>query len=82
VMPLSDDRGGAAVVRRFYDEHGIAALPILLDQSGDAARAFNIRGFPTSILIDREGREQGRLEGAADWSSDAAVALVTKLAQS
>jgi thiol-disulfide isomerase/thioredoxin len=80
VMPLSDDRGGAAVVRRFYDEHGITALPILLDTSGDAARAFNVRGFPTSILIDPRGREQARLEGAADWSSPEAVTLVSKLA--
>src|SRR5271157_3866548 len=47
-MPISDDRGGEAVVRRFYDEHAIVALPILLDASGDAARAFNIRGFPTT----------------------------------
>jgi len=81
VMPLSDDRGGAAVVRRFYDAHDITALPILLDQSGDAARAFNIRGFPTTILVDPKGLEQARLEGAADWSSKDAVALVSKLAQ-
>ena len=82
VMPLSDDHGGAAVVRRFYDDHNITALPILLDQSGEAARAFNIRGFPTSILVDRSGMERARLEGAADWSSQDAVALVSKLGQS
>jgi len=81
VMPLSDDQGGAVAVRRFYEAHGITALPVLLDQSGDAARAFNIRGFPTTILVDAHGLEHARLEGAADWSSPDAVKLVSKLAQ-
>ena len=39
-------------------------------------RAFGIRGLPTTMIIDREGREAGRLEGMAEWDSPAAQALL------
>jgi thiol-disulfide isomerase/thioredoxin len=34
------------------------------------------RGFPTSILYDREGRELARLAGEADWNDPVAQGLV------
>ena len=79
VLPLSSDRGGASVVEAFYKEHGITGLPVLLDPKGAAARAWRARGLPTSLVIDRQGRERARLEGSADWSTPAAAALVRKL---
>lgn len=79
VLPLSSDRGGAAVVRRFYESHRIEALPILLDPKGAAARAWGVRGLPTTLIIDRQGREQGRVEGGIDWASDATIAVLRRL---
>lgn len=79
VLPLSSDRGGAAAVRSFYDAHGIAALPVLLDPKGDAARAWGVRGIPTTIVVDKRGMERARLEGAADWASPAAASKVRAL---
>jgi thiol-disulfide isomerase/thioredoxin len=79
VLPLSSDRGGADTVAGFYREHGITSLPVLLDPKGAAEHAWHVRGIPTSIIIDRQGRERARLEGAADWSTRAAAATVRKL---
>ncbi|HET6195817.1 MAG TPA: TlpA disulfide reductase family protein [Acetobacteraceae bacterium] len=79
VLPLSSDRGGARVVEAFYQEHGITGLPVLLDSKGTAARAWRARGLPTSLIIDKQGRERARLEGSADWSTPAAAAIVRKL---
>ena len=79
VLPLSSDRGGARVVGTFYEEHGITGLPVLLDPKGAAARAWGARGLPTSLIIDKQGRECARLEGSADWSTPAAAAIVRKL---
>ncbi len=81
VLPLSSDRGGAAAVERFYRERGLQGLPVLLDPRGEAARALGARGIPTTLLIDRHGRERGRFEGAADWAGTAAVAVVRELAK-
>ncbi len=82
ILPLSSDRAGAAAVQKFFDAQGITGLPILLDQRGDAARAFGSRGIPTTVLIDARGRERARLEGSADWADPAAVAAVKELGKS
>jgi thiol-disulfide isomerase/thioredoxin len=79
VLPLSSDRGGAEVVRRFYAANRIEALPVLLDPRGEAGRAWGARGLPTTIVIDRQGRERGRVEGAIDWASAATVAELRRL---
>lgn len=79
VLALSSDRGGAPPVERFYREKNIQSLAVMLDPRGDAARAFGARGIPTTILIDRTGKERGRLEGAADWASAAAVSAVRRI---
>jgi len=79
VLPLSSDRGGAKVVRNFYDSHNIAHLGIWLDKFGQAARGWGARGLPTSIIIDRQGNERGRLEGGIAWDTDAAMATIRKL---
>jgi thiol-disulfide isomerase/thioredoxin len=79
VLPLSSDRGGAAAVEAFFRKHAIAGLPVVLDPQGAAARAFGAEGIPTSVIIDKFGRERARLEGSADWSTPAAVAAVRKL---
>ena len=80
VLPVSSDHGGAAVVQRFYADRGIKNLPVLLDPMSNLAHALNVRGIPTTLLIDRQGNELGWLEGAADWSSPDAVTVVRKIA--
>lgn len=79
VLPLSSDRGGAAKVAAYFRDRGISGLPVLIDPKGAAGQAWGARGIPTTLLIDRQGREVGRVEGAADWSSPQAEALVRKL---
>lgn len=79
VLPLSSDRGGAVAVERFFREKEIEGLPVLLDPRGEAARAMGARGIPTTVLIDAQGRERGRFEGAAEWADPAAVAAVKEL---
>jgi thiol-disulfide isomerase/thioredoxin len=79
VLTLSSDRGGAAVVQGYFDEHGITGLPVLLDLHGEGARAVGARGIPTSLVIDKRGRERARLEGSADWSAPEAALMVRRL---
>ena len=78
VVAISEDRGGQPVVRKYYDQHGLDGLDIYCDPHGEAGRAFAIRGLPTSILIDRDGNELGRVEGAVEWDNDAVAAQIEK----
>jgi thiol-disulfide isomerase/thioredoxin len=79
VLPLSADRGGAEVVRKFYAAHGITHLKVWLDPRGAAQEAWGARGLPTTLIIDRKGREVARAEGAYDWAALPTLAEVRKL---
>lgn len=76
VVPLSIDRGGADVVRKFFAEIGIKKLEMYLDVSGDATRKLSVVGLPTTLVIDREGREVGRLIGPAEWDEPTNIEFV------
>ncbi len=78
VVALSIDRGGLPVVEAFYDDLKLAALRVYLDQPGEAMRALGIAGLPTTLLIDRAGREIGRVVGAAEWDGPAAVEVIRR----
>jgi len=82
VLPLSSDRGGASVVAAWFRQHDVTGLPVLLDPRGALGSAWGGRGIPTTHIIARDGKERARLEGAADWSSAATVALIQKLVES
>lgn len=77
VVAISLDRGGLNEVKPFFEANGIKALAPYLDPQMTAMKAAQpLPGLPTSILVDREGREVGRLPGAADWSGEEAKALI------
>jgi thiol-disulfide isomerase/thioredoxin len=76
VLPLSLDRGEVSQIEAFYDEVGLSTLKIYHDPKAAVGRAFAAYGLPTTIVIDREGQEIGRLLGPAEWDSEEAMALI------
>ena len=76
VVALSSDRKGIPVVRKFYNDYNIRHLLAYNDKSGKSQREFQIYGLPTTLLLDRQGRELGRLVGPAEWSSPEAIDLI------
>lgn len=76
VIALSIDRKGLDVVRKFYGEIGIRHLAMHIDSSGKAARDLRALGLPTTLLIDRAGREIGRLVGPAEWDAPDVLAFI------
>lgn len=76
VVALSIDRAGPEQVREFLAEVGAPNLKLYLDRTTRSMRTLGIIGLPTTLLIDRRGREVGRLIGAAEWDSDEAVGLI------
>lgn len=76
VVALSVDRGGLAAVRRFYEQVGVRSLSVYVDAPGTALRQTGATGLPTTLLIDRNGREIRRFIGPAEWDGPAMVDLV------
>lgn len=79
VVAISVDRGGLRQVAPFFASHDLRSLPVYLDPAGGSMRAFAVRGLPTTVVVDGEGRERGRLEGAAAWDSPAAQRLLREM---
>lgn len=78
VVALSLDRGGRDVVAPFYDKTGVKSLATYLDPTSSSMKALGLRGLPTTLLVDRDGNELGRVEGAVEWDSPAVVAFLRK----
>jgi thiol-disulfide isomerase/thioredoxin len=76
VVALSLDRGGRKMVEPFFEKLGVKHLAIYLDPQSTAMSALKPRGLPTTILIDRQGYEVGRLEGEAAWDGADAERLL------
>jgi thiol-disulfide isomerase/thioredoxin len=77
VVAISVDRKGFEASAKFLGEVGATALKLYADPSTDALTKLQAVGLPASILIDRQGREIGRLLGPAEWNSPDAKALIT-----
>ena len=73
VLPLSVDRAGSEAVQPFYEEIGIQNLGVYLSDQRQAMSALGILGLPTTLLIDRDGREIARFVGPAEWDSPEAI---------
>ena len=78
VVALSIDRQGLDVVRKFYGEIGIKHLDMHVDSSGKAARELGAVGLPTTLLIDRAGREIRRLVGPAEWDTPEMIEVIRR----
>lgn len=68
VIALSSDLEPLPVLRRFWVNRGIKHLKIFADPQAHFATAANVKGLPTTFLIDEEGREIGRIKGIAEWN--------------
>lgn len=78
VIALSVDAGGVRDVRRFYTQLELKNLAIFVDSSGRTMPGLRISGLPTTLLIDRDGKEIGRTMAPADWDQPAALALIRR----
>ncbi len=76
VVALSLDRAGPEKAKEFLDKLGVTHLRFYIDPSMKAGRALGAQGLPVSILLDRSGRELGRLVGPAEWDAAEAQALI------
>ena len=79
VAAISQDRSGEKVVTPFLAKLGLDEVKVYLDPKSEVGKAFGVRGLPTSIVLDAEGREVGRVEGEAEWDSAAMLAVLVPL---
>lgn len=76
LVAISLDRKGVTVSGKFLKEVGAGSLALFADKSLKSLEMLKVVGLPTTLLLDRQGREIGRLAGPANWYSDDAKALI------
>jgi thiol-disulfide isomerase/thioredoxin len=76
VVALSLDKQGAAASQKFLDDVKAKALKLYIDATGKQGTVLKLVGMPTTILINKDGLEVGRLAGPAEWDSDDAKKLI------
>ena len=69
---------GPRRIAQFTQAAGVT-LPVALDPYGDVARAWGVKVFPTTVLIDPGGRARQRIRGEVDWSSHQALGWIEAL---
>lgn len=76
VAAVNIDKGGPEKAAAFLKETGATHLALYTDPSGKLFSTLKAVGMPTTLLIDRDGKEIARLVGPADWASPEAVAVI------
>ncbi len=68
-------------VDRFLQKHDFAFLQFGLDLKGSTYKKYGVSQFPTSFIIDRQGRFVGRIRGARQWDISQSVQYFQKLVE-
>ena len=68
-------------VLRYAQSAGLS-FPILPDPRGEITRAWGMKVFPTTVLVDVRGRPQRVVSGAVDWTGAQAQQWVAALRRS
>ncbi len=76
VVAISVDRKGAEASASFLTETGADALKLYVEPTTKIVGELQSAGLPATILVDRQGRELGRLLGPAHWAAPEAVTLI------
>jgi len=66
---------------KFFIDNGIENLSPWHDGSYGIPGNLQLRGYPTTVIYNSQGREIAFLEGEAEWDSPEALALIDYLTQ-
>ena len=76
VVALGVDRTGIEGARKFFNQIKVEKLGLYVDATAKMHTSLKAVGLPTTLLIDTEGREIGRLVGPAEWDHEDAKRLI------
>jgi thiol-disulfide isomerase/thioredoxin len=79
IVNLSEDPEGTNAVKKFYDKNNYHNLDVYADPTKNARYTLGLRGIPAFVLLNPQGKEVARLEGAADFTKPKNIAWLKSL---
>ena len=67
VFPINVDKPNQAKTKKFFYDLNVKNLSIYFDHESTLANQFQLRGVPTTILLNKEGNEFARIIGEIDF---------------
>ena len=78
VFAVNTEKPNKIRTRDFFRSVGVTTLNTYYDPQLNLVKNFKLRGLPTSILIDKDGNEFGRVIGEVDFASQHFLGLIKK----
>ena len=75
LLAISVDYEGLKPVQEFINKHHYT-FPVLLDPKCETLDLFEVKGIPTTFLIDKKGIMVGKAVGPRDWKSPEVISLI------
>ena len=70
IFPINIGQEDESESESFFKELNIQHLDIYFDAPITLAKKFSLRGVPTTILLNKEGKEFARIVGSIDFNDD------------
>ena len=68
IFPINIGQEDLNKSQNFFEELNIKNLNIYFDPTVSLAKKFSLRGIPTTILLNKEGKEFARILGSIDFT--------------
>jgi len=78
VYAINMEKPNKIKVRDFFRSINVASLETYYDPEFKLVKQFKMRGLPTSILIDKNGKEFAKIIGEIDFSEDSFINFLKK----
>ena len=70
IFPINIDKEDKSKSELFFKELNIKNLDIYFDAPITLAKKFSLRGIPTTILFNKQGKEFARIMGSIDFNNE------------
>ena len=70
IFPINIGKDNLEKSNKFFKDLDIKNLNIYFDNPETLAKVFNLRGVPTTILLNKDGNEFARIIGSIDFSDE------------
>jgi len=70
IFPVNVGQDNVKKAKKFFDDLNIKNLDLYFDENINLTKKFALRGIPTSVLLNKNGKEFARIIGSIDFNEE------------